>query len=96
MKGIVSILISSEFLGIDDLVEKCLVYTAKHLEEVIKIPIDLSCLTQALVDRLAAKVGLDQLATLEDPKDKLTCKLYQRKLQAILQESEEGGDESLH
>ena len=76
LKNVISVLISSEFLGIDDLVEKCLVFVNNYLEEVIKLPIDMSCLNQSLIDRLAAKVGLSELATLRDPKDKLTSKLY--------------------
>jgi len=44
LKNVISVLISSEFLGIDDLVEKCLVFVQNHLEEVIKLPIDMSCL----------------------------------------------------
>ena len=41
LKNVVSILISSEFLGIADLVEKCLDFVANQLEPVIKLPIDL-------------------------------------------------------
>lgn len=80
LKNIISVLISSEFLGIDDLVEKCLVFVSKHLEEVVKLPIEMSCLSASLIERLAVKVGLTDLATLQDPKDKLSSKLYQRKL----------------
>jgi len=84
LKNVISVLISSEFLGIDDLVEKCLVFVSNHLEEVIKLPIDMSCLNQALIDRLAAKVDLSELATLHDPKDKLSSKLYQNKLVSLV------------
>ena len=76
LQNIISVLISSEFLGIDDLVEKCLVFVSKHLEEVVKLPIEMSCLSASLIDRLSGKVGLTDLATLIDPKDKLSSKLY--------------------
>ena len=76
LKNIISVLISSEFLGIDDLVEKCLVFVSKHLEEVVKLPIEMSCLSASLIDRLSVKVGLPDLATLIDHKDKLSSKLY--------------------
>ena len=79
-------LISSEFLGIDDLIEKCLVFVSKHLEEVVKLPIEMSCLSASLIDRLSFKVGLTDLATLVDPKDKLSSKLYQRKLSGLVQD----------
>jgi len=79
-------LISSEFLGIDDLVEKCLLFVSKHLEEVVKLPIEMSCLSAVLLERLSIKVGLTDLATLNDPKDKLSSKLYQRKLTSLVQD----------
>ena len=81
---VIQILISSEFLGIDTLVEKCLVFVSKHLEEVIKLPIEMSCLNASILERLSTKVGLGELATLSDPKDKLTSKLYQRKLMTLI------------
>ena len=80
----VSILISSEFLGIDDLVEKCLVFVANHLEDVVKLPIDMGCLNSKLLDRLSSKVGLMELSALRDPKDKLTNKIYQRKVAGLV------------
>ena len=58
IKNVVQILISSEFLGIDNLVENCLVFVAKHLEEVIKLPIEMSCLNVALLERLSTKISL--------------------------------------
>ena len=86
LQNIISVLISSEFLGIDDLVEKCLVFVSKHLEEVVKLPIEMSCLSASLIDRLSVKVGLTDLATLIDPKDKLSSKLYQRKVTGLVQD----------
>ena len=53
LHNVISVLISSEFLGIDDLVEKCLSFVANHLEEVVRMPIDMGCLNAALTDRLA-------------------------------------------
>lgn len=84
VRNVVSILISSEFLGIADLVEKCLEFFSNHLEEVIKLPIEMNCLNTSLLDRLSAKVGLTELATLNDLRDKLSSKLYQRKLVALI------------
>jgi hypothetical protein len=53
-KGIiVSILISSEFLQMDMLVEHCVQHVASNLNEIIKLPIDLSCISEKLVNRIA-------------------------------------------
>lgn len=84
--NVVSVLISSEFLGIDDLVEKCLLFVSNHLEEVVRLPIDMACLNMSLIERLAIKVGLTELATLKDSKDKLASKLYQKKLTELVQD----------
>lgn len=50
---IVSILISSEFLQIDSLVELCVQQVSRHLNEIIKLPIDLSCISEKLINRIA-------------------------------------------
>jgi hypothetical protein len=50
---IVSILISSEFLQIDSLVELCIQQVSKHINEIIKLPIDLSCISEKLINRIA-------------------------------------------
>lgn len=50
---IVSILISSEFLQMESLVELCIQHVASNLSEIIKLPIDLSCISEKLVNRIA-------------------------------------------
>jgi len=39
---------------------------------VIKLPIQLTCLNEPLLERLSEKAELEELAALEDPKDKLS------------------------
>lgn len=51
---VVSILISSDFLQMDTLVELCLEKIAANLSDIIKLPIDLSCISEKLINRLAA------------------------------------------
>ena len=52
--SVVSILISSEFLEMDRLVEHCLRFMSVHVGEIIKMPIDLSCVSDKLVHRSVA------------------------------------------
>lgn len=65
---IVSILISSEFLQMESLVELCIQHVASNLSEIIKLPIDLSCISEKLVNRIAfitqPKVRLNNTSTL--------------------------------
>ncbi len=49
----VSILISSDFLQMQRLVAECLGFVGEHLTEIVKLPIDLSCLSDKMVLQLA-------------------------------------------
>ena len=61
IKNAVSILISSEFLQMEGLVEEALGYVAKNLNEIIQLPIDMNCMNTSLVKRLAGKITLYEL-----------------------------------
>ena len=50
---VVSILISSDFLQMRRLVGECLAFVGEHLAEIVKLPIDLSCLSEKMVLQLA-------------------------------------------
>jgi hypothetical protein len=50
---VVSILISSEFLQMESLVDICLEHVGNNLSEIIKLPIDLSCISESLINKLA-------------------------------------------
>lgn len=64
---VVSILISSEFLQMEELVNLCLKSIAGRLDEIIALPIDLSCISDKLVN---------MLATLTHPKVRLLSWIY--------------------
>ncbi len=63
---IVSILISSEFLQIESLVELCIQQVSKNINEIIKLPIDLSCISEKLINRIAF---------ITHPKVRIMCRL---------------------
>ena len=78
---VVSILISSDFLQMDALVEHCLVHISNTLNETIRLPIDLSCISDKIVNRLAALTNPKTLAHTKDRKDKILNKLYKRRVE---------------
>jgi len=78
---VVSILISSDFLQMDALVEHCLVHISNTLNETIRLPIDLSCISDKIVNRLAALTSPKTLAHTKDRKDKILNKLYKRRVE---------------
>ncbi|CAM9139472.1 unnamed protein product [Phaeothamnion confervicola] len=77
----VSILISSEFLRMDRLVAECLAFVAANLGEIVKLPIDLACLNDAMVVRLARLATLEQLARARDRRDKLLSRVFKKRIE---------------
>jgi len=44
LKNVISILISSDFLGMNGLVDSCVEYVKLRLSDVVRLPIDMNCL----------------------------------------------------
>ena len=84
-KSAVSILISSDFLRMQRLVDKCLQFVHDHVNEVIKLPIDLNCINAGLVTRLAALFTVPELERIEDRRDKLRGKLWMKRVESLLE-----------
>ena len=63
------------------LVTLALNFIAENLQEIILLPIDMSCMNQNLVMELAAIVDITVLESLNDKKDKLKSKIYMKKLE---------------
>mmetsp|Transcript_17095 Transcript_17095/g.29371 ORF Transcript_17095/g.29371 Transcript_17095/m.29371 type:complete len:542 (-) Transcript_17095:158-1783(-) len=80
----VSILIASNFLGMATLVELALDYVALHLHEIAKLPIDLNCLTEALLTRISEKLSLEQVCDLSDPESKIVSDVYRIKVEKMI------------
>lgn len=62
-------------------------YIADNLQEIILLPIDMGCMNQNLVKRLAEIVDVNILETLNDRKDKLRSKLFMKKLEVAFDDS---------
>ena len=86
VKNSISILISSDFLQMEGLVEESVRFVAKHLNEIISLPIDMNCMNSSLIKKLANHVTLEELDLLKDKKDKLTSKLYMKKLELLFED----------
>ena len=86
VKNSVSILISSDFLQMKGLVEESVKFVAKNLNEIISLPIDMNCMNSTLIKRLASMVPLEELDQMRDKKDKLTSKLYMKKLELLFED----------
>jgi hypothetical protein len=59
---------------------------AANIHEIISLPIDMNCLNSALVKRLAELINIHDLNVLKDKKDKLTSKIYMKKLEILFED----------
>ncbi|KAJ3186308.1 hypothetical protein HDU85_007748 [Gaertneriomyces sp. JEL0708] len=75
-RTVISILVSSNFLQMARLEELCLKYLHNHFQEVVQAPLDFSCISETLVEKLAKLFTVDHLGTLSDPDNKLLDQLY--------------------
>jgi hypothetical protein len=53
IKNVISILISSDFLQMKVLVQECIDFVIDNLHDVVRLPIDMNCLNQNLIKRIA-------------------------------------------
>ena len=90
LKNVISILISSDFLGMKKLVEECIEFVRLNLHNVVKLPIDMNCLNSTLIRKISMAVPIKQLIELKDRKDKLASKIYQKKVEALIEDEESG------
>ena len=89
LKNVISILISSDFLKMAKLVDECISFIKSRLPDVVRLPIDMNCLSPSLLKKIARAVTIDELINLYDKRDKLKSKLYLKKLEFLLEEGEQ-------
>jgi Domain of unknown function (DUF3342) len=53
IKNVISILISSDFLQMKVLVSECIDFVIENIHDVVRLPIDMNCLNQNLIKRIA-------------------------------------------
>lgn len=84
-ESVVSIMVSSDFLEMPELVDECLEYLKSHMSQVVVVPLDLSCVTAALTHRLAEMFSDVELDDIQDDQDRLLSKLFMHKLENLLE-----------
>jgi hypothetical protein len=70
----------------EGLVDESIRFVGKNLPEIISLPIDMNCMNSILIKKLASLVHLDDLDSMRDKKDKLTSKLYMKKLELLFED----------
>jgi hypothetical protein len=83
LNNCVSILLSSDFLLMGNLVDKCILFIADNLDSVLNIPCVMSGINDSLLNKIASCVYVTKLDEAYDKKDKLKTKLFQRKIEFL-------------
>lgn len=83
----ISILISSDFLKMDALVEECITYCYTHISEIVAAPCNMSCIGNHLLSRLAQHFSPLEVEEINDHKDKIKSKLYLHLLERLFDKS---------
>jgi hypothetical protein len=81
IQNCVSILLSSDFLLMGNLVDKCIVYIAQNIEQVVQVPCVMSSMNENLLSKLSVCLFASRLDDLSDKKDKIKTKMFQRKIE---------------
>uniref|UniRef100_A0A4W2G3Q0 SANT and BTB domain regulator of CSR n=1 Tax=Bos indicus x Bos taurus TaxID=30522 RepID=A0A4W2G3Q0_BOBOX len=68
--NVISILISSEFLKMDSLVEQCIRYCHKNMNAIVATPCNMNCINANLLTRIADLFTHNEVDDLKDKKDK--------------------------
>ncbi|XP_072783497.1 SANT and BTB domain regulator of class switch recombination isoform X1 [Taeniopygia guttata] len=81
--NVISILISSEFLKMDSLVEKCINYCHKNMNAIVATPCNMNCINANLVTRIADLFRHNEVEELKDKRDKFKSKLFCKKIERL-------------
>uniref|UniRef100_A0A6Q2Y0R7 SANT and BTB domain-containing protein n=1 Tax=Esox lucius TaxID=8010 RepID=A0A6Q2Y0R7_ESOLU len=81
--NVISILISSEFLKMDTLVEECIHYCHKHMSAIVATSCNMSCVNSDLSARIAHLFSHNEADDIKDKKDKFKSKLFQKKIECL-------------
>ncbi|XP_053523114.1 SANT and BTB domain regulator of class switch recombination isoform X3 [Artibeus jamaicensis] len=79
----ISILISSEFLKMDSLVEQCIQYCHKNMNAIVATPCNMNCINANLLTRIADVFTQNEVDDLKDKKDKFRSKLFCKKIERL-------------
>lgn len=64
----------------DDLVHECISYVVSNLHDIVRLPIDMTCLNENLINQISSKVPISILDDLVDKRDKLKSRIFEKKL----------------
>ncbi|XP_039593905.1 uncharacterized protein KIAA1841 homolog isoform X1 [Polypterus senegalus] len=81
--NVISILISSEFLKMDSLVEECIHFCHKQMSAIVATPCNMNCINANLAMRISDLFTHTEADDVKDKKDKFKSKLFQKKIERL-------------
>ncbi|XP_063774298.1 SANT and BTB domain regulator of class switch recombination isoform X2 [Pseudophryne corroboree] len=81
--NVISILISSEFLKMDSLVQECIDYCHKNLSAIVATPCNMNCINANLLTRITDLFTHNEADDIKDRKDKFKSKIFCKKIERL-------------
>ncbi|KAL2083175.1 hypothetical protein ACEWY4_020948 [Coilia grayii] len=81
--NVISILISSEFLKMETLVEECIQFCHKNMSAIVATTCNMNCINSNLAARIADLFNHNEADEIKDKKDKFKSKLFQKKIERL-------------
>ena len=76
--SVISILVSASFLKINDLVDECLEFVYRNMNQILSVTPSFSCVGDSLLTRLARLYKPSEIENLSDRRDRIHNRLYTR------------------
>lgn len=83
--NVISILISSDFLKMDSLVQECIEYCHGNMSAIVSTPCNMNCINDKLVGSIADLFSHNEADNIKDRKDKFKSKLFAKKLEKLFE-----------
>eukprot|EP00116_Pleurobrachia_bachei_P001482 sb/3461744/ len=90
--NVISILISSDFLKMTDLVGLCVQYCHSHISEIIAAPCNMNCISGQILTDIARLFTIREIEAIRDRKDKFKSKLYAKKVEFLIESASNSQD----
>ncbi|XP_070203875.1 SANT and BTB domain regulator of class switch recombination-like isoform X3 [Littorina saxatilis] len=81
--NVVSILISSDFLKMDTLVQECIKYCHRNMTAIVSTNCNMNCINDRLITRITDLFTHNEADDIKDRKDKFKSKLFAKKLEKL-------------
>jgi hypothetical protein len=84
LENIASILVSSEFLQMQLLIDECVSFICSNMQQFIHLCIDFNRLSDSSILQIAQRIHPEDLENINDPNDRMISRIYRKKTDLLL------------